>query len=81
MTAEVASKAGALEWAMRTLDPTWRPLLGQVRDDRTLGFDRDTQPRPGSAQTAREFAAYAVHRAHVTTHPPSATSASEGLPG
>ena len=29
MTAEVASKAGAAgEWAMSTLDPTWRPLLG-----------------------------------------------------
>ena len=39
VTAEVASKAGALEWAMRTLDPSWRPLLGQVRDDRMLGFD------------------------------------------
>ena len=68
-TAEVASKTGALEWAMRTLDPTWRPLLGQVRDDRTLGFDADARPRPGSAQAAREFAAYgvkwaALHPAH-----------------
>ena len=44
VTAEVASKAGALEWAMRTLDPTWRPLLGQVRDDRTLGFDHRHPP-------------------------------------
>ena len=82
VTAEVASKTGALEWAMRTLDPTWRPLLGQVRDDRTLGFDRDTQPRPGSAQTAREFAAYAVQRAHVTKHPAqSATSAGDDRSG
>ena len=31
---------------MRTLDPIWRPLLGQVRDDRTLGFDIDAIPRP-----------------------------------
>ena len=59
-TAEVASKTGALEWAMRTLDPTWRPLLGQVRDDRTLGFDIGARPPPGSAQAAREFMAYAV---------------------
>ena len=28
-TAEVASKAGALEWAQRTLDPRWRTLLGR----------------------------------------------------
>ena len=59
-TAEVASKAGALEWAQRTLDPRWRPLLGQVRDDRGLGWDLDDRPRPGSAAAAREFAAYAV---------------------
>ena len=70
VTAEVASKTGALEWAMRTLDPTWRPLLGQVRDDRTLGFDIDARPRPGSAQTAREFAAYAVKWAARALHTP-----------
>jgi hypothetical protein len=58
--AEVASKTGALEWAQRTLDPRWRPLLGQVRDDRSLGWDPDERPRPGSAAAGREFAAYAV---------------------
>jgi hypothetical protein len=57
-TAEVASKAGALEWAQRRLDPRWRPLLAQVRDDRALGFDQ--APRPGSATAARAFVEYAV---------------------
>jgi hypothetical protein len=59
-TAEVASKPGALEWAMRTLDPRWRPLLGQVRDERGLGWVPDQPPRPGEADAARAFAAYAV---------------------
>ena len=27
-TAQVASKHGAVEWAQRTLDARWRPLLG-----------------------------------------------------
>jgi hypothetical protein len=57
-TAEVASKPGALEWAQRRLDPRWRPLLAQVRDDRVLGFDQ--APRPGAATAARAFAEYAV---------------------
>ena len=58
-TAEVASKPGALEWAQRTLDPRWRPLLAQVRDERPrLGARRP--PRPGEADAARAFAAYAV---------------------
>ena len=57
-TAEVASKAGALEWAQRRLDPRWRPLLAQVRDDRARGFDQ--APRPGSATAARAFVEYAV---------------------
>ena len=47
-------QAGALEWAMRTFDSTWRPLLGQVGRP-ALGFDIDARPRPGSAQTAREL--------------------------
>ena len=59
-TARVASKAGALEWAQRSLDPRWRPLLGQVRDDRARGYDPNERPRPGSADEARAFAAYAV---------------------
>jgi len=57
---QVASKVGALEWAQRTLDPRWRPLLAQVRDDRSLGWHPDQPPRPGSARAAREFASYAV---------------------
>lgn len=59
-TARVASKAGALEWAQRTLDPRWRPLLAQVRDDRSRGWDPSDQPRPGSADAARAFSSYAV---------------------
>jgi hypothetical protein len=82
VTAQVASKTGALEWAMRTLDPKWRPLLGQVRDDRTLGFDINTRPPPGSAQSAREFAAYAVQWA-VRRHAPAPQAAAgcAGQPG
>jgi hypothetical protein len=59
-TAEVASKPGALEWAQRTLDPRWRPLLAQVRDERTRGWEPDRPPQPGEADAARAFAAYAV---------------------
>ena len=59
-TAEVASKAGALEWAARRLDPRWRPLLAQVRDDRALGFVPEQAPPPGSGVQARAFVEYAV---------------------
>jgi hypothetical protein len=59
-TAEVASKPAALEWAHRTLDPSWRPLLAQVRDERPRGWEPDRPPRPGEADAARDFAAYAV---------------------
>ena len=69
-TARVASKPGALEWAQRTLDARWRPLLGQVRDDRGRGFDPSARSRPGTADEARAFAAYAFEWA--TQRPPSA---------
>ncbi len=59
-TAEVASKTGALEWAGRRLDPRWRPLLAQARDDRPIGFVPGQPPRPGSAAAARAFVEYAV---------------------
>lgn len=59
-TAEVASKGGALEWASRRLDPQWRPLLAQVRDDRALGFVADQSPPPGGAAAARAFVEHAV---------------------
>ena len=59
-TAEVASKPGVLEWAQRALDPRWRPLLAQVRDERVRGWEPDRAPRPGEADMARAFAAYAV---------------------
>lgn len=61
-TAEVASKQGALEWALRTLEPRWQPLLAQVRDERGLGWDPNRPPRPGEADTGRAFVAYAVAR-------------------
>jgi hypothetical protein len=59
-TAGVASKAGALEWGMRTLEPRWRPLLAQVRDERRLGWDPHQPPQQGEADAARAFAAYAA---------------------
>jgi hypothetical protein len=65
-TAEVASKPGALEWALRTLDPRWRPLLGQVRDERVLGWEPDQPPRPGEADAARAFVAAVIDRAAIT---------------
>ncbi|SDS54821.1 protein of unknown function [Friedmanniella luteola] len=77
LTAEVATKLAALEWALRTLHPRWRPLLGQVRDQRSLGWDPGQRPRPGEAGAARAFVAYVIaqaDRADVTgrddQHPP-----------
>jgi hypothetical protein len=63
-TAEVASKQGALEWALRTLGRHWQPLLGQVRDERSLGWEPDRPPRAGEAETARMFVRYVTARAH-----------------
>lgn len=62
-TAEVASKPGALEWALRTLESGWQPLLGQVRDERGLGWDPEQPPPAGQADAARAFVAYAIDRA------------------
>ncbi|NYJ07589.1 aminoglycoside adenylyltransferase domain-containing protein [Petropleomorpha daqingensis] len=62
-TGEVASKRGALEWALRTVEPRWRRLLGQVRDERELGWQPHQAPRPGEAEAARAFVAHAVTRA------------------
>ena len=62
-TAKVATKLGALEWGLRTLQPRWRPLLGQVRDERSLGWDPTQRPRPGEADAARVFVAYVVEQA------------------
>ena len=57
-TAQVASKRDALRWAMMHGDPRWRPLLQQVQADRDRGFDPDDEPRAGSLDEARDFAAY-----------------------
>lgn len=59
-TAQVASKAGALEWAQRRLDPRWRPLLAQVRDERPLGWVPAQVPRRPDVAATRTFGAYAV---------------------
>lgn len=58
-TARVASKRGALEWALDHLDPSWRPLLTQVIHDRALGWSPTEPPRPGSLDATYAFAAYA----------------------
>jgi hypothetical protein len=59
-TAQVASKPGALEWALRTLEPRWRPVLAQVRDERSLGWEPERPPRPGEAKAARAFVRHVV---------------------
>ena len=58
VTGEVTSKRRALEWAMAALEPRWRPLLEQVRDDRALGWNDADPPRPGSLDEAFAFAAW-----------------------
>ena len=62
-TAEVASKRCALEWALRTLARQWQPLLAQVRDERSLGWEPNRPPRDGEAEAARMFVRYVVARA------------------
>lgn len=57
-TAEVTSKRDALLWAREQLDPRWHPLLTQVLDDRSRGWDPADQPRPGSLATTLRFADY-----------------------
>ncbi len=66
-TAEVTSKTARPGMGARTLDPTWRPLLGQVRDERAVGWVPGRGPRPGEADAARAFAAYAVEWASART--------------
>ena len=55
----VVSKRAALQWATRTLEPEWGPLFRQVLEDRSLGFDADAPPRPGSVPRTLAFADYA----------------------
>jgi hypothetical protein len=62
-TAEVTSKQCALEWALRTLARRWQPLLAQVRDERSLGWEPDRPPRDGEADAARIFVGYVLARA------------------
>jgi len=62
-TAEVTSKQCALDWALRTLARRWQPLLAQVRDERSLGWEPDRPPRDGEADAARMFVGYVLVRA------------------
>lgn len=57
-TGEVESKRGALLWGLKMLDQRWHPLIEQVLEDRALGWDADTAPRPGSMEATRAFADY-----------------------
>lgn len=74
---EVASKAVALQWAMDTLDPAWRPLLTQVLADRVRGTDFGDRARPGSIKSSLRFAAYAVSLVDVEPRLWSATRAGD----
>ncbi|MBO1756558.1 DUF4111 domain-containing protein [Allobranchiibius sp. CTAmp26] len=67
LTAKVASKQGALEWALRTLDRQWHPLLAQARDERAMGWDQHQPPSAGQADAARSFIRYVITRAHSFT--------------
>lgn len=54
----VTSKKAALEWGKDNLDPQWSVLIQQVIDDRSLGFDPDAPPRPGSVEQTLSFLGY-----------------------
>ena len=56
---EVASKQAALRWAKQALPPEWHPLIGQALDERSLGWDPDERPRPGTVEATTELARYA----------------------
>ncbi|ADD42171.1 aminoglycoside adenylyltransferase domain-containing protein [Stackebrandtia nassauensis] len=62
-TGVVVSKRAALAWAMDSLDPSWRPLLRQVLDDRERGWDPYDPPRPGSIESTMAFSDYVLDRA------------------
>ncbi len=57
-TGAVASKRAALEWATAELDARWRPLLAQVQEDRSRGWDPGDPPRPAALDEALAFAAW-----------------------
>lgn len=58
----VTSKKTALEWGRDTLDSRWSALIEQVMDDRSLGFDAEAPPRPGSVAQTMGFLDYAQLR-------------------
>jgi hypothetical protein len=62
-SAAVASKRGALEWALRTLDRRWQPLLAQVRDERALGWEPDGHRVPKRPRPPVRSWEYAIARA------------------
>lgn len=55
VTGKVTSKRAALLWGEDHLDPRWRPLLQQVREDRVRDWDPADPPRPGSLEQAYAF--------------------------
>ncbi|MBS4218583.1 DUF4111 domain-containing protein [Bacillus sp. FJAT-49711] len=57
-TGEVTSIAHCLDWAAKNLDSRWLSLLKQVKEDRKLGFNENTKPRPGSLQKTYSFVKY-----------------------
>jgi hypothetical protein len=56
ITGAVASKRASLLWAEDHLDPRWRALLQQVRQDRRRDWDLLDPPRPGSLEQTFAFA-------------------------
>jgi hypothetical protein len=61
----VTSKKAALLWANGHLDRQWSTLLGQVLDDRRLGWNPDEPPRPGSVAQTLAFLEYVQRRVGV----------------
>lgn len=59
-TGRVASKRAALDWAVGRLGPAWAPLVRQAGDDRGLGWDPGSAPRPDSVEATRALAAEAA---------------------
>jgi hypothetical protein len=64
-TARVTTKRGALEWALRTLHPRWRPLLGRSA---TSAASAGTPPSDHA-------------RAKPTMHAPASLTSAEKLTG
>jgi predicted nucleotidyltransferase len=61
---DVLSKAAALEWGLRSLEPEWHELIAQALIDRPDPAGRYRKPaRPELLESTRRFIEYAVARA------------------